>query len=38
MSPEEKKSRILRQVAIFGTVLVGFLAYVGYRLATGNFG
>ena len=38
MSPQEKKQRILRQIAIFGTVLVVFLIYTAYRLKTGNFG
>jgi hypothetical protein len=38
MSPQEKKQRILRQIAIFGTVLVVFLIYTAYRLKAGNFG
>ena len=38
MTPEEKKSRIIRQIAIFGTVAVLFIGYCIYRLNAGGFG
>ncbi|APG83100.1 hypothetical protein SAMCFNEI73_Ch0306 [Sinorhizobium americanum] len=38
MSPQEKRLRIVRQVVIFGAVMVAFLIYVTYRLKTGDFG
>jgi hypothetical protein len=38
MDAKEKKTRILRQIAIFGTVLVVFVIYALYRLKTGDLG
>ncbi len=38
MTPQEKKLRIIRQIAIFGTVLAVFLIYNAYKLKTGHFG
>lgn len=30
--------RIIRQIVIFGIVLIAFLSFAAYRLMTGNFG
>lgn len=38
MTPDEKRARIIRQIAIFGTVLVVFVIYTLYRLKVDNLG
>jgi len=38
LSPQEKRLRVIRQIVIFGIVLIAFLGFAAYRIKTGNFG